>query len=295
MATSTTTFGKVTTTVYREFVFGGHFQSLGAAAIAYISGTFLGISVSLDCLLAVYLIFYPLYLYNRYKEIDKDEISNPDRTQHFRQYVTIMPLILWFVIISVLVIVFIYSNFFALGFSLLLLVFGILYTTIFKKMTRSIAIFKDLYVSLFFALLVIYPIVYYGDTPDSKSVFLKIVLLFVFVYVKALAMQFILDIKDIQSDKADGLLTIPILLGKETSIQYISIFDVSISLIYPLLFSMVIPVFSSVIWVFILTIPFNLYCLNLIKKNNYLGYILASGEFVLWFFLVIAGRFIFNV
>jgi len=90
---------KLTRGFFKELVHGGHLQSLGAAGIAGISAALFKIPFTWDCFLAVYMLFYPLYLYNRYREIDHDGVSNPQRTRYLNTYVDKMPFILGAVII----------------------------------------------------------------------------------------------------------------------------------------------------------------------------------------------------
>ena len=264
--------------LFKEFIYGGHFQSLGAAGIAYVASSILNIQFTWVCFVVVYMIFYPLYLFNRYKEIDLDEATNPDRTHHFRGYVNLMPTILWGVILVVMAIVSIQSNFITLGFTLVLLVFGLLYTVIFKKVTKNIIIFKNLYVSAFFSSLVFFPILYFQE-PLDNYLWLRATNLLVFVYIKAFVMQVFLDIKDIESDRKEKLLTIPVLVGKEKTVHFLPIFDLGISLLFSIVF---VPMIGTLGWIFALVAPTLVFCYKLVKRNNYYGYVLRSGEFLSW-------------
>ncbi len=286
MGTISRILKQITTLVFKEFIYGGHFQSFGAAGIAFVACVLLNIEFTWDGFIVVYLMFYPLYLYNRYKELDIDETTNPDRTRHFRNYIKIMPVILWSVIFLVIGMVIFYSNIATLGFSLVLLILGMLYTVFFKKVTRNIIIFKNLYVSAFFSSLVFYPVVYFEQIFTTSLLF-KAIILAVFVYLKAFIMQVFLDIKDIESDKKERLLTIPTLLGKYQTIRYLQFFDFGVSIVFPVIFSLVLNTFSGLSWVFALATPFLFYCYKLVKEGNYYGYILRSGEFLSWFFMML--------
>mgnify|MGYP001562821980 CR=1 FL=1 len=69
---------KILKTIWKEFVYGGHLLSLGAASIVFTSAILLEIKITWDCLLVVYLGAQIIYLYNRYKEFKKDSLTNPE-------------------------------------------------------------------------------------------------------------------------------------------------------------------------------------------------------------------------
>jgi len=279
----TTNIRRTLSILFKEFIYGGHFQSLGAAGIAYIASSLLNIQFTWDCFLVVYMIFYPLYLFNRYKELDLDESTNPDRTQHFRRYDNFMPIILLGVILFVVVIVAVHSNLLTFVFSVALLIFGLLYTVLFKSVTKKVVVFKDLYVSAFFSLLIFFPIFYYQEQLDNLLL-LKAIVLFIFVYIKAFVMQVFLDVKDIESDRKEKLRTIPVLVGKGKTIRYLQMFDLGISLLFSIA---IVPLIGALGWVFALATPVLVFCYSLVKRDEYYGYVLRSGEFLSWFFVMI--------
>lgn len=282
---------KILKSIWNEFIYGGHLQSLGAASIVFVSALLLKIRISWDILLITYLIFYPLYLYNRFKEIDIDYLTNPQRTQHFRKYIRFIPIIFYLVIFVLIVTLVYFSNLWALIFGLFLVIFGLLYTAIFKKATKKIIFFKNVYVSMFFTLLPFFLLVYYFH-PLSYSLIISALVLSLFIFFKGLLIQVFLDIKDIESDKKEGLRTFPVIMGKEKSLIILSIFNFLITIIVPITLSLYLNIFSKLILMLILTLPFDFYCYILAKKQKYFGYTLQSGEFVLWSFLILIGKII---
>lgn len=282
---------KIFRVIWKEFIYGGHFQSLGAASIVFISALLLNIKVTWDSLFIAYLIFYPLYLYNHFKEIEKDYSTNPQRTKYFRAYIKLIPIIFYFTIFILLGSLIYYGNLWVITFGLLLLLFGLLYSLIFKKLTKKIAFFKNLYVSAFFAALVFFSVVYYSPILTTPLI-VGILIFTVFVYLKAFIMQIFLDIKDIESDKREGLRTFPIIFGKEKTLNILKISSVLITLIIPIILSVYLNIFPILILILFLTIPFNFYCFSLAKRQKYLGYILESGEFLLWSILILVGKVI---
>lgn len=277
---------------YRELIFGGHLQCLGASAIPYVAAVLLQIEVRFDCLFAVYLIFYPLYLFNRYKELDVDETTNPQRTKHIRKYQRRMPALLVFVIIVGLTLIAFRSNVFTVIASAMLLIFGLLYTVFFKWMTRYLTIFKNLYVAAFFAVLVVYPVLFYGYALNTNLV-RKIAVLFFFVYLNAVIMQIILDIKDLESDREEGLNTLPVLWGKAKTIAFVRILSMLTAIGFPLIFSGIFNTLTDVFWALSLIFPFHLLILDLIEKDNRTGYHLAGAQFLAWVPLLWLGEILF--
>jgi 4-hydroxybenzoate polyprenyltransferase len=281
--------GRILKTVWQEFIYGGHLQSLGAASIVFTSAILLGTRITLDGLFVAYLIFYPLYLYNRFKEIKIDYLTNIERTKHLQKYSRFIPFILFSIIFILIVSLIYFSNLRALIFGLLLLSFGLLYTPIFKKLTKIIILFKDLYVAAFFSLLVFFFIVY-SSYSLSTILIIGVIVFMVFVYLKAFLMQIFLDIKDLEIDKREGLLTFPTIFGKEKTLNILKIISILTTIPIPLIFSLSFNVFPKSILMLLLTIPFNFYCFSLAQKQRYSGYILASGEFILWPILILIGE-----
>jgi len=284
-------FKKVLKLIQDEFIYGGHLQSLGAASIIFVSGILLKIQISWDILLVTYLLAYIPYLYNRFKEIKIDDLTNPKRTQHLKKYLKWMPIIFYFTIFILVGSLVYFTNFRTLVFASFLLVFGLLYTLIFKKITKKIALLKNIYVSIFFALLPFFLVTYYLY---SLTDFLKINILSLamFIFLKAFLIQILLDIKDIESDKEQRLRTFPIIIGEKNTFTILSIFNFLVTIIITMGFSFYFNIFPKIILMLIFTFPFSLYCYYLAKNRKYLGYILQSGEFLLWSPLILIGKII---
>lgn len=170
-----------------------------------------------------------------------------------------------------------------------LLLFGWLYTVVFKKMTQKIIIFKDLFVSAVFVLLVFFPIIYYSY-PLTISLLSIALLIMVFIYFKAFMMQVFLDVKDIESDKKENLLTFPVIFGKEKMLNILGIISLLSTAPIPIIFSLYFNIFPISTLILLLTIPFNLFCFSQAKNQKYSSYVLESSEFILWPILIIIGE-----
>ena len=273
--------------VFNEFIYGGHLQSLGAVSIVFVSGILLKIQITWDILLVTYLLFYPLFIYNRFKEINIDYLTNPGRTQYLRNHLKATQIIFYFVIFILVISLIYFSNFLALIFSLFVLVFGILYTLAFKKITKKICCFKDLYIAAVFALLPFFLLVYYSYSLLS----INVLLLSLFIFLESFLMPAFLDIKDIESDKKEKLRTLPVMLGKEKTIVFLSIFNLigTITIIAFIFYSSTLP---RSILMLLFTVPFDFCCYILVKRQRHFGYVLQGGKFILWPFLILLGKII---
>lgn len=278
---------KILKSIWNEFIYGGHLQSLGAASIVFVSGILLRIQITWDILFVAYLLFYTLFLYNRFKEINIDYLTNPERTRYLRKHLKFIPIIFYLAIFILVISLIYFSNFLALIFGLFLLIFGILYTVVFKQVTKSIWCFKDLYVAAFFTSLPFFLLVYYSYSLLS----INALLLSLFIFLESFLMPVFLDIKDIKSDKKEKLRTLPVLLGKEKTIVFLSIFNLigTITIMVFIFYSSTLP---KSILMLLFTIPFDFCCYMLVKRQRHFGYVLQGGKFILWPFLIFLGKII---
>ena len=277
--------------LWSEFVYVGHLPAIGAAGIVLVTAILLNISITWDSLIIIYLIFYLIYLYNRFKEINIDYLTNPKRTKHLNIYYHEVPKIFYLSILLIIIWIIFFSNIATLAFCIFILFSGWLYTLTFKKLTKKIIIFKNLFVSSVFSLIVLFAIFYYSYKPTESDVPL-ILLLIIFIFLKALMMQIFFDVKDIASDKKEKLLTLPILYNKEKTLDILKIISIFITAPIPIFFSLYFNIFPLSILMLTLTIPFNFYCFEQAKKEKYCAYILGSTEFILWPILIIIGEII---
>ena len=100
-------------------------------------------------------------------------------------------------------------------------------------------------------------------------------------------MQILLDCKDIKEDKVIGLLTVPVLIGKEKTLKFLRITNPLVTTLALFLSALLIDGFPLQMMMLLLIIPFNLLSYNLAQRQNYYGYILAGGEFILWPILIL--------
>lgn len=272
-----------------EFVYGGHIFALGATSVVLVSAILLDIKITLDFLVIVYLITYIVYLYNRLKEFKKDYLTNSDRTKHIRLYIKYVPFIVFSSTLIIIVILFYFGNFLSIVFGLSIFLLGILYSLFFKEITKKIVGFKNFYVALVWSLLVMFLAVYY-----SFSLNLSIFFIFIFIFFRCFISTSFYDIKDIESDKKDNLLTLAIVFGKEKLIKLLNVINV-LTLI-PIIFGVYLQLLPKFSLMFFFTIPITFYILKEIKNSKaniaYLSEVVVGIEKISWIILILLGNFL---
>ena len=280
-------FKKIFKFIFVEIVYNGHLQTLGALGIVMFSSSLLKVEVAWESLLILYLSFYSFYLYNRYKEKDIDYLTNQTRTKHIKKIDNYVPYIILVILLTLATLLCYFGDFHFVIFVLIIVVFGFLYTSYFKNLTKKITIFKNIYVSSVFAMLVFFSIIYHSL--PLKNFLASGIAIMIFVFLKALIVQVFLDLKDIKCDQKEGLRTLGVLLGQKKVLQILKIASIVIAGFIPL-FLLSLNIFpSSILMIFVL-IPFNFYCFNLVEKGKISGFIIGSGEFIIWPILILLGN-----
>jgi len=278
---------KIVNSIWNEFVYGGHLLSFGAVSIVYTASILLDIRITWDFLLVVYLGTESVYLYNRFKEYKVDFLTNPERTEHIKKYVKYIPFIIFLMTFSAIVFVVYFNKISALTFGLLLLIIGLLYSLFFKKITEKIIAFKSFFISLMWSLLVLFLAIYY-----SAPINLALFLFSVFVFLRFFVSVSFFDIKDIKTDKQEGLKTLAVVLKQSTLWQFLSI--IAILAVLPLIIGVylrVLPISSLMLF---LTIPYTFFYFKQLENKNISPYflynVIVDGEFIFWLFFVLIGK-----
>ena len=274
--------------IWNEFFHGGHLIPLGAVSIVFASAILLGIEITWDCLIVVYLGMQSAYLFNRYKELEIDFPTNPERSEYLKKNIRYIPFIVFFY--SLLTIGFlIYCNkLLVIIFGLILFLVSLFYAAFFKKITSRVVGFKNFFMALMWSLLIIFLALYYSYPLNSA-----LILILIFVYLKLFIYECVSDIKDIESDKKEGLATFSIIFKRKKLFQVLTLITILSGI--PLLLGFYLNLFPIYSLMLLLTIPYNAYCFREFKKGDirfgFLCNVFADGEFVLWSFLILFGKF----
>lgn len=272
--------------LWNEFIYGDHWVSLGCISISLSTMLLLNLQIRWEFLLIIYLGTLSIYRYNHYKEIKLDEKSNSKRTYHLKKYKKTLPYTIIIFAILFCVCLIYYGDLRSIFFGIILLLLGLFFTDIFKKVTRMIIGFKSFYTSFSFSLLILFTTTYCSYKID------KIVFFFLlFCFLRFFIGTSYSDIKDMNIDKKNKLLTFPIIFGKDKFLTMIQIINL-ISLIL-----IMISIFFNILPIYILILSFAFfYSFYYIVKSrddslisNSLFAVIVDGEFIYWPFLLLIG------
>ena len=98
------------------------------------------------------------------------------------------------------------------------------------------------------------------------------------------------DLKDEKEDKRNGLLTLPVILGKEKTLTLLKPIIFLVSFFLPLLLSIIT---NQKFFFYLSSLVFiDLMSWFLVKKNNYQAYFLQASQFLFWLILLLIVKII---
>lgn len=272
--------------LYEEAIYGGHITASGALAKVFFISALLGIWPGALPFLISYMAVLIVYSFDYYRSAGNDMITNPGRAAHFQKisgtfsyrmlvYAAILAisLVLYANVILMIVV-------FAVG------AMGIAYSLYFKKVTKHVPGFKNVYTSGIWTAGTMSGVLACCPMPVN----LAIALLLLFMFLRSLGNVIFFDLKDIQSDAAEGLKTVPSFLGIEHT--FILLGALNIVSFLPLAAGVIIGVLPAYSLAMIAIGAFTVYYLRQARAgpNNYLNYLLADAETLMWpAILLIAG------
>lgn len=258
-----------------EFLYNGHLQALGSVSIVYLSTYYLlGRIPSIAFLIIIYLTFQPVFLHDRYKDLKKDKKTNSVRTKHLQSYAHLVPIILFSMFASLVLLLLIFANIWSILLVIFILIMGLLYPIYFKGLTKQIYFFKNFYVAGVYGLLVFVPFVYYGVGFDLT----KAVIFLLMVFFEAFLGQMILDTKDTASDSEAGLKTFAATFGNKTTFMTVVVFSIVYFIVFYLSGN---PLLAAI------TLLLNAAMVGSVYLGNKIGYFLAAGQFLVWLCVVL--------
>lgn len=260
-----------------EFVYGGHMLALGDAVTLYVLALVLNIPITWDFLVIIYLCVFTANLYNRSEESGHDAAANPARARVMAKYTKHLTAISVISLAVVAVLLLRFANLKVLLFAGLIFGISMLYTVVFKGITKYIVGFKSYVAALFYSLMVFLLVFYY-----SAPVNLAVLLVFAFYFIRIFLSNAVCDFKDVESDKKRGLKTLVINNGEQDARRILSIVNVlsGLLLVYGVYVG-VLPAFSLAL---LLTIPYAAYYLRPTTKVSQEAWsgVVVDGEFLFW-------------
>lgn len=279
---------KILTSIWNEFVYGGHLLSLGAAGIVCSVMILLEKWPDWQILLIAYLITQITYNYNHFKEKEVDLRTNPERVNYLQGLMKYFPLIFSFYILTLFIILALFANFNTILFILFLAMGGVLFTKYFKGLTRALPGFKNFYTAAFWTTGIFLPFFYYSFFPN---LFFILLILF-FFYLRFFIGTSFSDIKDIEIDTKGGLLTLAVVFGKEKLINLLKCLNVlsAIPIIIGVYYHF-LPTYSLML---VFSIPYSFYYLKKAEEKNFntafLYNIVVDSEIITWLLFIIIGK-----
>ncbi len=272
--------------VWDEFVYGSHLVAVGDILSLFVISVILDIKVSISFFLVVYFSILAINFFNRYKEQDLDALTNPERLDSVSKYFRFTPHIVAVLFFVSVCLTAINAPISALIFMLFLFGLGLLYTILLKDITKKIVGFKNIMTALPYALLVIFMSLFYG-----APITLATVLVTIFYFLRMFINTMFFDIKDIKSDKKEGLKTFPVVFGA-TNTKLFLVFINIISMI-PILIGIasgILPFYSVVLYATIIYAFLYLNNRQLFRKQSTLYNVVVDGEFILWLPYLVIGK-----
>ncbi len=277
-----------------EFIYGGHLVSLGAPAYVLSVSMLMGIEPLKGLLLITYLMPLIVYNYNYFGEMDLDESTNPERVHYIKSKIAVFPYIIVAYILILVAALCLYSNRGLIEFAAILVIGGILFTVVLKDFTKKIPMFKNAYTALIWAFGGTFTLVFYMSLPVGWF----FILVFAFMYMRSIANVIFFDLKDMESDATRGLKTLPAMIGKKRTIQFLYVLNV-IGFI-PLLAGVyygIIPLIGLAL------LPLMAYSFYYLRRAETAGdvelravsYTLADAEFLMWPVLLIMGQILLSI
>lgn len=262
-----------------EFIFGGQITSFGAVSVLIAFSLALKIPVSRLFLLLTYLGVHSVYLFDRYRDMKDDDITNHERVDYLKNHrKTILIVVIGFLVATIIIFSCIKGIIIALAGSALFIA-GFAYAVFFKKITKKLVGFKDFYVAISYTLLlVIY--LYYKKVPIDLTAFM----LLSFVFLRYLIAEAFYDLKDIKEDKQNGLRTFALIWPERKFFAFLNILNILSAI--PIMVGIIyghLPTYSSAL---LLLVPyFNYYSKKSQTTKNIAlySYIYCDGEYLLWF------------
>ncbi|AKB85378.1 putative prenyltransferase (UbiA family) [Methanococcoides methylutens MM1] len=249
------------------------------------------IPITWDFLVIIYLTFYIIYLYDYFNGTEDDEKTNSTRANYFRQNDSkTITRILYGSIVSIASIYVLYSDIpnMLIGFAILFL--GVTYQAYFKGLTKKITAFKNIFVSMVWAILVYVMFIYYSYPITTEALIIS-----AFIFLRMTGIQILFDIRDIEGDQKKGLRTFPAIYGYRKGLMtLIAInFITSILLVYG-------AYIEAIPYTALMIVPVIFYAQNYLDKvdrsrKDHKSYLFAAGEPFIWFILIFSGSMFFRV
>lgn len=173
-----------------------------------------------------------------------------------------------------------FGNVLSLIFLILIFIFGYLYSSVFKKLTRKVVGFKDIFVSLIWNLIILLYFFYY-----SINVTPGLMTLLLIILIRDIINISFCDMKDIEQDTRVGLRTFAVVFGKDGLYKFIQIMGSATVLILVLaIVTKILPI--ALISLVVIFLIYFFIIRNAFKRKMF-NELIMNAEYYLWFITAI--------
>jgi len=224
-----------------EFVNGGHLLGINCAFIGLAVMFIFDFSIRWEIFLLLYLLTQAVYGFDYYFDLKNDSVSDNDRVDYVQRTKKFYPYRLGLFTGSFLLLLLYFGNFLTIIIGLVILLLGIGYSIYFKKLTQVIPGFKNIYVASTVSLAIVFTALFYQNVLPFEILFFT-----VYATISYYMNCSFCDVKDMVSDKKQGLKTLPLVLGKQRFFMFlIGVNTVSLFMLISLLFLQVLPLYFA--------------------------------------------------
>lgn len=289
---SFTAISKYITILQDEFIYSGHLTAMGCPMKVMLVSILSNIPVSLQLLFIAYLAPLIVYSIDYYKSMEKDMMTNPDRTSYLSKKSGAYPYLIALYTILLLASLALFANEGLILLTMCLALFGIMYSTVFKGLTKKIPGFKNVFTSGIWSSGSAFGLLVYYSLPFDAF----FGLVFMFLFMRSFGNVIFFDLKDVMSDAAEGLKTIPVLLGKERTVALLQAMNI-ISFL-PIVIGVCLQKVPAYALSMIALAFFTFYNLRRAgtveaRRLGYAYYMLADAETLLWPIILLIGKAVY--
>lgn len=229
-----------------------------------------------------------IYQADRIGDCDSDASDNAERSTYLLRKRKFAHSHLLLNVAVILLVMTLHHRYAAVAYWSGLMLFGLSYGKVFKGLSRRIPGFKDIFVSVMWALLIPFGVLYAGYSWSTSLSFAM-----TFIFLKMLISVSAFDVKDIKSDRNRGINTFATLWSVARLTQVLQAVNLAtgILILFGLITS-IMPVYTAFLLLFL---PYTWYYLHVLRRRkapDWLYHVYIDAEMVLWSVLVLCVRLI---
>lgn len=252
------------------------FIAINCLLLVYFSFLLYSISIDLNLLLSSYLLTFTVYSLDKLSSIKEDSICMKERAGFIERHKKILTYV---TVASYIIAIYLsFSNSLALFAVLFPQFIGIIYSIkISNFRLKDITGVKNIVVALSWAV-----VGTFLPLENNRRNLIQILLIFYLFFTKLFINTVLFDVRDIEGDGANGVITVPVLLGIEKT--RILLLILNSTLIFWLIFSYIQGFFQKYLLIIIFAICYGYwYILHFCRKNIKIGKsldLLVDGEWI---------------